>query len=787
MQLLPLLLFLPLAQEPAETEEIDEVLEGHSVHGQSFNEGPRQAAYLLETQANVSFPVTAESPEVQAFFNQGVSFLHGFWYFEAERTFRHIRSLDETCTMALWGMAMANVDNQDRAADFARRAWLERDSVTERERMYIDSLAAFYEVEGEETPKRFQELDEKEEKEETEARKKRRKDRAKDLIKAYSDIIWEFPDDLEAKAFSVNRLWLNDGLGVKISGRQANEAILQQVLTEKPDHPAHHYRIHLWDQDENAKRVVDSAIAIGPSMPTVAHMWHMSGHIFSRLGRHSDAAWQQEASARVDHAHMMRDWVLPDQIHNFAHNNEWLTRSLRHHARVEESVSLAKNMIELPRHPDYNTLDRGSANYGRRRLLETLSLYEQWQALVELTDTHYLDVSDEPKDRADRAHRLAKSHAYLGNWESFEIERLALEEALAEAKSDRVTEMEEAEDGVREEGGDRKKIHEAMSDVLDEYQPTLDDIHDQLESLDALRKVLTHEEVDENLELLKERGFEKAHLALLYIGAGEGEKAEEVAREAAKDKEGRIYPNATLPHILYLSRKTEEALELFDELRPWTSRADLSLPALARLAPLAAERGLSEDWRPEVQRAEDIPAEARPELDSLGPVRWTPIAAPEWKHPDGLGGELALSDYRGRPVIVILFLGFGCVHCVEQLAAFTPAYDEFADRGIDMVAIGTDTPEVLAAGVGEDGEEPYPFPLAADPELELFKSWRAYDDFEDVPLHGTYLIDGAGRVRWLDISFEPFMDWEFLLEESVRLLGLPEPTPYHSRADIEPK
>ncbi len=151
------------------------------------------------------------------------------------------------------------------------------------------------------------------------------------------------------------------------------------------------------------------------------------------------------------------------------------------------------------------------------------------------------------------------------------------------------------------------------------------------------------------------------------------------------------------------------------------------------------------------------------------------------------GGELALADYRGRPVVVILFLGFGCVHCVEQLAAFTPAFDEFADRGIDMVAIGTDTPEVLAAGIGEDGEQAYPFPLAADPELGLSKSWRAYDDFEEVPLHGTYLIDGAGRVRWPDISFEPFLDWEFLLEESVRLPGRPEPTPYHPRAEIEPK
>ena len=771
--LLPLLLCsISSLQEPLETTE---VLEGHSSHGESFNEGPRQAAFLFETQANVSFPVTAKNEEVQAFFNQGISNLHGFWYFEAERTFRHVLSLDEGCFMALWGMAMANVDNDDRAADFARRAWLGRDSVTERERMYIDSLAAFYEVEGEETPKRFQELEEKKEEEEREARDKREKSRAKDLTKAYAEILWEFPDDLEAKAFSVNRLWLNERLGVPISGRQANEAILQQIFSVKPYHPAHHYRIHLWDKEESAKRVVDSALTSGLSNPTIAHMFHMGGHIFERLGRHSDAAWQQEASARIDHAHMMRDWVLPDQIHNFAHNNEWLTRSLRHHGRVAESVSLAKNMIELPRHPDFNTLEDGSANYGRRRLLETLSLYEQWQELVELTDTQYLDVSDEPKDRAERAHRLAKSHAYLGNWESFDIERDALQTALGEAKSQRVTEMEGAESGVREEGGDRKKIHEAMSDVLDEYQPTLDDIHDQLESLDALRKVLTHEEVTENLEVLKKRGFEKAHLALLYIGAGEGEKAEELAREAAKDKDGHLYPKATLAHILYLSGKTEEALELFDELRAWTSRTDLSLPALARLAPLAAERELPEDWRPEAQFAEDIPAEARPDLDTLGPVRWTPIEAPGWKLPDGIGGEVSLADYRGRPVIVILFLGLGCVHCIEQLTAFGPAYEEFTARGIEVVAVGTDAPDVLEAGVGEDGEEAYPFPLAADPELDLFKSWRAYDDFEEVPLHGTYLIDGAGRLRWLDISFEPFLDWEFLLKESERLLGLPGP------------
>ena len=42
-----------------------------------------------------------------------------------------------------------------------------------------------------------------------------------------------------------------------------------------------------------------------------------------------------------------------------------------------------------------------------------------------------------------------------------------------------------------------------------------------------------------------------------------------------------------------------------------------------------------------------------------------------------------------------------------------------------------------------------------------------------MPLHGTFLIDEQGLVRWQDVSYEPFTDTEFLLAESKRLLGLP--------------
>ena len=59
--------------------------------------------------------------------------------------------------------------------------------------------------------------------------------------------------------------------------------------------------------------------------------------------------------------------------------------------------------------------------------------------------------------------------------------------------------------------------------------------------------------------------------------------------------------------------------------------------------------------------------------------------------------------------------------------------------------------------------------------MDVFKQYRAYDDFEKQPLHGTFLIDRAGLVRWQDISYEPFEEVEFLLKESKRLLAQDPP------------
>jgi len=193
---------------------------------------------------------------------------------------------------------------------------------------------------------------------------------------------------------------------------------------------------------------------------------------------------------------------------------------------------------------------------------------------------------------------------------------------------------------------------------------------------------------------------------------------------------------------------------------------------MERLAPLAAQWKLPADWRNAEATKTDIGI--RPPLDSLGPIRWEPSAAPTFQLTTLEGKPTGLAEYRGRPVVLVFYLGFGCLHCTEQLKAFAAAQSDFRAAGLEIVAISSDSPADLRKAQAElKATEKYPFPIVPNEDLSVFKKYRAYDDFERQPLHGTFLVDGAGKLRWLDIGPEPFMDAKFLIGESKRLLSLP--------------
>jgi len=735
----------PVAPVPAAAPAKPEP--GHSLHGEAFNEGPRQAAVLMSGTGDLHFPITTSNEQAQKFFVQGVGQLHGFWYFEAERSFRQAAALDADCAMAYWGMAMANINNAKRATEFIKKAEARKEKMSRREQLWIGSLAAYYTGE-----------------------KKDEKERRDALVKALEELSFEFPEDLEAKAFLVFHIWDNKQHGIPIPSRQAVDALAQQVLTGNPMHPgAHHYLIHLWNYGAGDKRALPSAARCGQSAPAIAHMWHMPGHTFSAQRRYADAAWQQEAAARVDHAYTMAARVLPDQIHNFAHNNDWLAKSLALVGRVHDAVDLAKNMIELPRpgagrSPSYK--------FGRERLLDLLMRFELWNELTSLDGTMYLGAFDDPIEEVKRRRALGVAWIAKGERERGEAQLATLKTMAEKTRTERFEAADRAEAKAKKEKKPDDQIAKAMADAMRGFAYRIDQTEAAISEL-RLMSALAEGKVEaakKELETLKD--IPSIRLAGIHFQLGDKAKALSLAREAADADDKQVATLANLADLQWRCGEKENALATFKKLRELSSQLDLDLPIFARLAPLAQELQLHSDWR--VTSGSTADSGIRPDLAQLGPFRWRPSPAPGWALFDSKGQAHGLEQHAGRPVLVVFYLGSGCTHCIEQLNVFAPVAKSFAEAGIDLVAVSTDSPDVLHQTLDKAKDAAgFPFPILSDSTLATFKAYRAFDDFEQMPLHGAFLIDAAGLVRWQDIGFQPFREATWLLGEAKRLLAIP--------------
>lgn len=124
---------------------------------------------------------------------------------------------------------------------------------------------------------------------------------------------------------------------------------------------------------------------------------------------------------------------------------------------------------------------------------------------------------------------------------------------------------------------------------------------------------------------------------------------------------------------------------------------------------------------------------------------------------------------------------------MEQVNAFAAKREAFAKAGIELIAVSTDTAtDITTMCRTPEAAGKFSFPILADPELNSFKNWGAYDDFEKMALHGTFLVDPSGRVRWMDTGFEPFTRADFLLTEAQRLLKLDPGTANRVTASAKP-
>ena len=737
---------------------------GHSLHGEAFDEGPRQAAVLMEGMPKIDFPITTKNPEAQKFFTQGVAQQHGFWYFEAERSHRQASALDPEAAMPYWGMALANVNNEKRAKGFLAKAVERKAKASKREQMWITSLENFYKED-----------------------KRDKRQRQLGYIKDLEAIVQDFPQDIEAKAFLVWKIWDANG-DAPITSNQAVDALLDQIFAVNPMHPAHHYRIHLWDNDKPI-RALGSDSKCGQTSPGIAHMWHMPGHTFSKLNRYDDAAWQQEAATRVDHAYMIKTLVLPDQIHNYAHNEEWLTRTYGELGRVHDAVALATNLIENPRHPVYNTLDKPgtSASYGRTRLLEALTEWELWPQILQLKGSPLLPAATQNIHEINRLRALGLAQYHTGDKEGLASSLVALHAVDARMKKDKPEAKTKAEPAKAPPAREEEEVRKALPPVAslaDAKKPAANDTVKKpedkpdpakkalpavLAELQAARLILDKAEPARIRTLLeKEKDIPKSRLIDYYLKLDDKKKAAELAGQLPHTLAGW----AQQAEVYQLLGRTEDARKAFDSARDRGFAMDRDLPVARRLDTLASKLSVQGEWRKPVPVRTD--SGTRPTLDSLGPVHWSPPSAPAWSGTGLDGKPVSNETYAGKPTLLIFYVGHYCSHCMEQLKTFEGVAADFKSMGINMVALSPDSPEDLPkAQKAAKTKAGFPFPLVSASSLDVFRAYRAYDDFEQFPLHVVALVDARQKLRWLDVGYQPFMEARFVLDEAKRLLSLP--------------
>jgi len=222
----------------------------------------------------------------QAPFLRGVLMLHSFEYDEARAAFREAQEIDPDFAMAHWGEAMTHNHpvwmEQDRQAalealrDFAPTPEARLDEApTEREKAYLRTLHTLYGA-GADDP----------------ASKEARDDAYEEAMAGLAE---QYPDDLDAQAFSALSILGTAHEGRDFATYMRAAAQVEEVFDENPEHPgAAHYLIHAYDDPVHAPLGLRPARLYADIAPAAPHALHMPSHIFFALG-----LWERGAESNV--------------------------------------------------------------------------------------------------------------------------------------------------------------------------------------------------------------------------------------------------------------------------------------------------------------------------------------------------------------------------------------------------------------------------------------------------------------------------------------------------------
>lgn len=242
---------------------------GGGFAGEARGQSQQHAGHALGT---VDFPVSCSEP-AQVEFNRAVALLHHMTYPQARDAFERVTTIDPSCAMAQWGVAMTlfqplwperpRPDELQRGWDAVQKAKALKPP-TEREELFVVTAEAFFlEPASSDYWLRI-----------------RRWEQAAEKVYA------AYPEDSDAAAFyAVAHLATAPADAISRAHSDRAAEILLRVYARNPDHPgAMHYLVHANDvpgRERESLEITRQYEAVAPRNP---HALHMPTHIYTRLG-----------------------------------------------------------------------------------------------------------------------------------------------------------------------------------------------------------------------------------------------------------------------------------------------------------------------------------------------------------------------------------------------------------------------------------------------------------------------------------------------------------------------
>ena len=291
----------------------------------------------------VSFPASCSAP-ARVQLERGVELLHHMTYPRAREAFDRAARLDSTCAMAQWGVAMTLFQplwpTRPTAAELRFGAETVRraralGARTERERLYVDAVDAFY-ADG--APVDYWE-------------------RIRRWSAALGRLHAAVPEDQEASALYSLSLLAAAPTDTTASAAAARAAgILLDVYRKHPDHPgAMHYLVHASDAPGRERELLDVTRKYETSAPRNAHALHMPTHIYVRLGEWDAAVRgnRKAADAAKEEPAGDRGQFVWDE---YPHAAEYLIYSLLQRGEDDRAAAEVRRLVATPRlQPTFKT------------------------------------------------------------------------------------------------------------------------------------------------------------------------------------------------------------------------------------------------------------------------------------------------------------------------------------------------------------------------------------------------------------------------------------------------